>query len=163
MTCNDCNGENITIQCKSCNGCTNTCDYQITQKRIWKQVRVYSSLFTASKASANVVSHPNNLPLPIYSNVNWHQSSDRNQPSIQTRIVPTRGNSTHSSITRLRPGSSSPGGKGVDIKHNSYDRYLNRRKSNLVRNQCETNLNPLYGNKKQTFGLLTQSGNCCKC
>lgn len=163
MACTNCNGENVTIQCKSCNGCTNECDYQITQKRIWKQVRVYSSLFTATKASANVVSHPNNLPLPTYANVNWHQSSDRNQPSVQTTLVPTRGNSTRTSITRLRPGSSSPGGKGVDIKHNSYDRYLNRRKSNLVRNQCETNLLPLYGNKKQTFGILTQSGNCCKC
>jgi hypothetical protein len=162
MTCTNCSGENITIQCKSCNGCTNECDYEITQKRIWKQVRVYSSQFTSSKASANVVSYPSNLQLSAYANVNWNQSSDRNQPSVQTRVVPTRGNSVHSSITRERPGSASPGGKGVDIKHNSYDRYLHRRKSNLVRNQCETNLTPLYGNKKQTFGLF-QYGSCCKC
>jgi hypothetical protein len=28
----------------------------------------------------------------------------------------------------LRPGALSPGGSGVDIKHNSYERYLNRLK-----------------------------------
>jgi hypothetical protein len=159
--CN-CIGENITIQCKSCNGgCNNSCNYEITQKRIWKQVRTYSSLFTMTKASANVIPYPNNLPLPQYFYVNWNQSSDRNKPSIQEVIVPTRGNSTRTSITRERPGCCSPGGKGVDIKHNSYDRRLNRLKSNLVRTQCETTQTPLYGNKKQTYGLL--SSNCCKC
>jgi hypothetical protein len=116
-----------------------------------------------AKASANVTT-PSNLPLTSFSNVNWNQSSDRNQPSVQSAVVPSRANSTKYSITRERPGACSPGGKGVDVKHNSYDRYLNRRKSNLVRNQCITTTDtPLYGNKKQTFGLLTQSGDCCKC
>lgn len=149
-------------QCKTCNGCGPNCNYEITQKRIWKQVRTYSSLFTMAKSAANVTT-ASNLPLDKYSNVNWNQSSDRNRPSVQHAVVPSRGNSTRNSITRERPGSSSPGGKGVDMKHNSYDRYLNRRKSNLVRNQCTTNLVPIQGNKKQTFGLLSQSGNCCKC
>jgi hypothetical protein len=38
------------------------------------------------------------------------------------------GSSTKRSITRCRPGAGCPGGSGVDIKHNSYDRYLNRLK-----------------------------------
>ena len=46
-----------------------------------------------------------------------------------TVVVPSRGNSTRSSLTRLRPGSLNPGGKGVDIKHNSYNRYLARIKA----------------------------------
>lgn len=149
-------------QRRTCVGCNTSNDYKTTQKKIWKQVRVYSSLFTMSKSSANV-NPPSNLPLEQYNNVNWNQSSDRNRPSVQHTVVPTRGNSTKYSITRERPGSCSPGGKGLDVKHNSYDRYLNRRKSNLVRNQCDTNATPLYGNKKQTFGLLSQSGDCCKC
>lgn len=149
-------------QCKSCTGCGANCNYEITQKRIWKQVRAYSSLFTMAKSSANVTT-ASNLPLSTFANVNWNQSSDRNRPSVQYSIVPSRGNSTKHSITRERPGSCSPGGKGVDIKHNSYDRYLNRRKSNLVRNQCSATEIPIQGNKKQTFGLLSQSGNCCKC
>lgn len=33
-----------------------------------------------------------------------------------------------SSLTRDRPGSQAPGGSGVDIKHNSYARYLARLK-----------------------------------
>ena len=149
-------------QCRSCTGCSENCNYEITQKRIWKQVRTYSSLFTMAKSAANVTTS-DNLPLPVYSNVNWAQSSDRNRPSVQHTLVPSRGNSTRYSITRERPGACSPGGKGVDIKHNSYDRYLNRRKSNLVRNQCSTTATPIQGNKKQTFGMLSQSGDCCKC
>jgi len=159
-----CDGGTIpnSSQCRSCNGCSADCNYEITQKRIWKQVRAYSSLFTMAKSSANVTT-ADNLPLPTFSNVNWNQSSDRNRPAVQNAVVPSRGNSTRHSITRERPGSCAPGGKGVDIKHNSYDRYLNRRKSGLVRNQCSTTDIPIYGNKKQTFGLLSQSGNCCKC
>ena len=147
-----CDGGTIpnTSQCRSCVGCDSNCSYEITQKRIWKQVRAYSSLFTMAKAAANVTTS-SNLPLATYSNVNWNQSSDRNQPSKQDAVVPSRGNSTRHSITRERPGACSPGGKGVDIKHNSYDRYLNRRKSNLVRNQCATTDIPVQGNKKQTF------------
>jgi len=150
-------------QCRSCVGCSGPeCNYEITQKRIWKQVRAYSSLFTMAKSAANVTTTAN-LPLSQFSNVNWNQSSDRNRPSVQENVVPSKGNSIKRSVTRERPGACSPGGKGVDIKHNSYDRYLNRRKSNLVRNQCTTTAIPIQGNKKQTFGLLSQSGNCCKC
>ena len=109
-----------------------------------------------ANASTNVGGSSTNLPLPQYNNVNWNQSSDRNKPSFQKTVVPSRGNSTRSSITRHRPGANSPGGKGVDIKHNSYDRHLKRIKSNLVRSQNATNLVPQYGNKTQTFGMLSQ-------
>jgi hypothetical protein len=34
----------------------------------------------------------------------------------------------HYSVTSSRPGGQTPGGKGCDIKHNSYERYLNRLK-----------------------------------
>jgi hypothetical protein len=58
--------------------------------------------------------------------------SDRKEPHVQ-RVVSGSGSaygasSTRRTITRLRPGALSPGGSGVDIKHNSYDRYLNRLK-----------------------------------
>jgi hypothetical protein len=58
--------------------------------------------------------------------------SDRPIPSVQTSTIPTGINSSmnrrHSSVTSSRPGCQSPGGIGCDIKHNSYDRYLNRLK-----------------------------------
>jgi hypothetical protein len=67
-------------------------------------------------------------PDPRYG-VNWNQMSDRKERHIQkanaTGTNPS-GNSTKHTITRLRPGALSPGGAGVDIKHNSYARYLAR-------------------------------------
>jgi hypothetical protein len=55
--------------------------------------------------------------------------SDRKERHIQKANAPGTnpgGNSTKYTITRLRPGALSPGGAGVDIKHNSYARYLAR-------------------------------------
>ena len=153
------------VQCKSCSSCNGNCNAEankiMTQKRIWKQVRVPSSLFTMAKQASTIISAPSNLPTVQYFNLNWNQSSDRNIPSIQYSIVPSHGNSTRRSVTRLRPGSMSPGGKGVDIKHNSYDRYLARRKSIVVKNQGTTNLSPLYGDKTRSIGIL--SATCVKC
>ena len=56
----------------------------------------------------------------------------------QTRIcssVPTRGNSTKQTLTRLRPGALSPGGEGVEVKHGSYERYLLKLKGKT--NKCD--------------------------
>ena len=62
----------------------------------------------------------------------WNQMSDRPVPSVQRVTVPTGSNnsmnSRRHSVTSSKPGSQTPGGKGCDIKHNSYDRYLNRLK-----------------------------------
>ena len=46
--------------------------------------------------------------------------------------VPTRGNSTKSTITANRPGAMTPGGQGVDVKHGSYHRYLAKKKGLLL-------------------------------
>jgi hypothetical protein len=58
--------------------------------------------------------------------------SDRPVPSVQRASIPTgyatSMNRRHTSVTSSKPGSQTPGGKGCDIKHNSYDRYLNRLK-----------------------------------
>jgi hypothetical protein len=113
--------------------------YQI-QKLIQNTVRVYSSLYTMNLAALNAYELPdtkyqvvdiagtNYLTSP---GVNWNQMSDRRQPHKQfaTASGSTYGaSSTRRTVTRLQPGALSPGGHGVDIKHNSYDRYLNRLK-----------------------------------
>jgi hypothetical protein len=58
--------------------------------------------------------------------------SDRPVPSVQKASIPTGYNTAmnrrHTSVTSSKPGSQTPGGIGCDIKHNSYDRYLNRLK-----------------------------------
>jgi hypothetical protein len=101
--------------------------YQI-QKRIQKTVRVDSSLYTSNLAPFSVYQKPTKKTY----NVCWNQMSDRVSPSYQPNIVPTGFyhsiNNRRHSVTSSRPGGQNPGGYGVDIKHNSYDRYLNRLK-----------------------------------
>lgn len=111
------------------------------QKIIQNTVRVPSSLYSMNLAALNVYQKPktdysvidvggsNYIVSP---GVNWNQMSDRKEPHLQQFATSSgsayRGSSTKRSITSLRPGAMSPGGAGVDIKHNSYDRYLNRLK-----------------------------------
>jgi hypothetical protein len=111
------------------------------QKIIQNTVRVKSSLYTMNLGALNVYQRPNLIygvaensgsTYVVPPGVNWNQMSDRKEPHIQ-RVVSGSGStygasSTRRTITRLRPGALSPGGSGVDIKHNSYDRYLNRLK-----------------------------------
>lgn len=105
--------------------------YQIL-KLIQKTVRVHSSLYSMNLASLNTYVKPG----PETYGVCWNQMSDRPLPSIQRATVPTgfnnSSNNKHFSVTSSKPGSQTPGGKGCDIKHNSYDRYLNRMKGKNV-------------------------------
>ena len=89
-----------------------------TMKIINNAVRMPASLYLAKLASQNVYQPT--------ANVNWNQMSDRKIRHEQPNTVPTRGNSTRTTTTSLRPGAMNPGGSGVDVKHNSYNRYINR-------------------------------------
>ena len=154
-------------QCKSCgnSGCL-TCDPSgsyniINQKRIWNTVRVPESEYIMNLGSLNVYQQPS----VAYANVNWNQYSDRALPGnsmvSKITIVPSHGNSTKSSITRLRAGSLKPGGKGVDIKHGSYDRYLARLKGKgPLRTQAVPASAPLRGNKTRSYGISNKAGSC---
>jgi hypothetical protein len=96
---------------------------------------------------------------------NWNQSSDSWVASQQTAYHPTHGNSLKSTLTSLRPGAGAPAGTGVDIKHNSYARYLGRKKAINIRTQSKATAatNPIQGNKTQSYGLINQSQDCiCK-
>lgn len=109
------------------------------QKIIQNTVRVKSSLYTMNLGALNVYQKPNKTysvadnsgaTYIVSPGVNWNQMSDRKDPHVQV-VVSGSGStygasSTRRTITRLRPGALSPGGSGVDIKHNSYERYLNR-------------------------------------
>ena len=131
----------------SCRGCNknmasnNPATQYQRQKIIQNTVRVKSSLYTMNLGALSVYQKPN-LIYKLADNsgstylvppgVNWNQMSDRKEPHVQ--VVKTGSGSTYGAsstkhtITRLRPGALSPGGSGVDIKHNSYERYLNRLK-----------------------------------
>ena len=131
-------------RCRGCNrnlSSNNPASQYQRQKIIQKQVRGYSSVYTMNLGALNAYQKPNTIPetfalngmnLVVSPGVNWNQMSDRRIPHIQrARTAPGTnpgGNSVRHVVTRLRPGALSPGGIGVDIKHNSYDRYLNRLK-----------------------------------
>lgn len=147
VTSCDCGGGNIpeVIQCKTCitGGVSDTIRsplwVEANQRVIQRQVRAQSSQYAGSLAAANVrgsyTGPDNNNPLPSNANVNWNQASDRARPGLVMTYVPTRGNSTKTSITRCRPNSTSAGGEGVDRKHNSYARFLARKKAGVIRQQ----------------------------
>jgi len=103
------------------------------QKIIQNTVRVPSSLYTMNLAS---LSGYQNANYDTEFGVCWNQMSDRIHPHVQKNVTASGssygGNSTKRSLLRLRPGAMSPGGKGVDIKHNSYDRRLNRLKGQSI-------------------------------
>ena len=67
----------------------------------------------------------------------WHNASDRSQKKTGANY-------------------------GVDIKHNSYDRYLAKKKSTTLKTQNSQNSqpNPLQGNKTKYYSLITQNNNC---
>ena len=116
-----------STNCRWCSKDINNSDpafqYQ-NLKIIQKTVRVPSSLYTMNLGALNVYQQPG------LQGVNWNQMSDRRIRHIQPNTVAGgsfyHSSSTRRTITRNRPGAGCPGGSGVDIKHNSYDRYLNR-------------------------------------
>ena len=97
-------------------------------KLIQNTVRVYSSIYTSNLGPLNAYKQPTAATYGVC----WNQMSDRPVPSVQRATVPTGYNTSmnrrHTSVTSSKPGSQTPGGKGCDIKHNSYYRYMARLK-----------------------------------
>jgi len=177
---------NETNSCKGCNqnlASNNPASQYQRQKIIQNTVRVQSSLYTMNLAGLAGYQKPLNTyqlidqaGTPYYAppRVNWNQMSDRAEPSKQVTIVAS-GTTYHTSsrkhsITRDRPGAMSPGGIGVDIKHNSYERRLNKLKGKSVlrRGVIPPNYGnpiifnkayPIYGGKVVKTGII----NNCDC
>ena len=101
--------------------------------------------------------------------VNWNQMSDRAVPHVGTAYNPSRGNSTRGTLVRHRPGAGGSAGVGVDVKHGSYARYLNRLKSKSLATQPSScgvsdgqGVKPKYGNKRRNIGMVADPhGRCC--
>jgi len=160
-----CNGGLIfdVVPCRGCGkgNCGEGCDI-VKQKIIWNSVRVPASEYTMNLGSLSVYQPPLGP-----TRTNWCQMSDRIIPHQQSGYVPRIGSSgksgriIHSSRTRLRPGCLGPAGKGVDIKHNSYARYLARLKGKgplRTETVAQAEYPPLYGNKTRMFGIVGSNG-----
>jgi hypothetical protein len=155
-------------RCRNCdtNLTSNTPANQYQRlKIIQNTVRVSASEYTMNKASLNT------YVKPIIHGVCWNQQSDRPVPSVQKATIPTGTytslNGKHTSHTSSRPGCQTPGGVGCDIKHNSYDRYLNRLKGkkNLRRGTIPPTFGipqipfnpafPIYGGKQFKTAIVS--------
>jgi hypothetical protein len=139
-------------------------------KLIWNTVRVPSTLYMSDLAALTVYQHPR-----LYEGVNWNQMSDRYQRHVQPVTVAGGSSyhvsSTRHSITRPRPNAGCPGGSGVDIKHNSYDRYLRRlvgrgpaRRGVIPPNYGKPIVFnptfPIYGGKTTKTSIVGENCNC---
>tara|TARA_B100000424_G_scaffold266755_2_gene258423 strand:- start:826 stop:1479 length:654 start_codon:yes stop_codon:yes gene_type:complete len=123
-------------------------DYDIsaTQKIIQKTVRVPSSLYSNNLASLHINS--NNLG----TNKPWNNASDR---------VVAHGPNSNQNISSIKQNY------GVDIKHNSYDRYLGRKKSQHLKSDTEVTIPSPYttwptywGNKTYKFSIVNCKKTC---
>ena len=161
----DCSGNTIIPLTAQCRGCVqsssnndNSASQEIRQRRIWGLVRTSSSMYNSNLSAVAVRGGSNNDPQSIYGGVNWNQMSDRAVPSV----IPSTMNVPRNR-TRHRPGASGSGGvkaNGVDVKHDSYARYLARRKAKNVKTIKTTPLpDPIYGNKQYSLGMIAE----CAC
>lgn len=176
--------DGVPTELNSCRGCNqnlasnNPASQYQRQKIIQNTVRVAASLYTMNLAALASYQKPDNQPQVVEqagtpylvpSHTYWNQMSDRAKPAHQVAKVASgatyHASSTRHTITRDRPGAMSPGGIGVDIKHNSYDRYLNKLKgkSPLRRGIIPPNYGapipfnpafPIYGGKIVKTGII---------
>jgi len=99
------------------------------QKEIQDQLHTSSANYTQVVSSLSVAQAIN-----MSNTKAWHNASDR---------------------TQKKEGAN----YGVDIKHNSYDRYLAKKKSTTLKTQNNQST-PLQGNKTKYYSLITQNNNC---
>jgi hypothetical protein len=102
------------------------------QKAIQEQLHTSAGNYTQVLSSLSVAQDINKANSKA-----WHNASDR---------------------TLKKEGSN----YGVDIKHNSYDRYLAKKKSTTLKTQNNQNSQPIpiQGNKTKYYSLTSQNNNC---
>uniref|UniRef100_A0A6C0H3J7 Uncharacterized protein n=1 Tax=viral metagenome TaxID=1070528 RepID=A0A6C0H3J7_9ZZZZ len=113
------------------------------QKEIQNQLHTSSSNYTQVISSLNIAQDINTS----ITKKPWHNASDRTQAHGQVSI---------------NVKTSQKENKGVDVKHNSYDRYLAKKKSSTLKTQNTQTIQPLpiRGNKTKYYSLTTQNSNC---
>ena len=107
------------------------------QKIIQRVVRVDSAQYAMNRAAMNVYQRkaPTTFGMRFGELYNYPSTmSDRREPH---RIKESQGIYRHTSSSRGsktsdRPGGACAPGLGVDVKHGSYDRYLNRKKGSVL-------------------------------
>lgn len=137
-----------------CSGCSIDTIKATIQQKIQNTVRVPAGLYLDNLSSLTVRGNANNKPTSQYKSVNQSQASDRAVMSVQKILA----------NPRLRPGKLGPGGVGVDVKHNSFDRILARKKAQNMRTSQKVDDKPIKeikGNKFIKYGIANQKDCTC--
>jgi|TARA_B110000114_G_scaffold171430_1_gene197244 hypothetical protein len=116
-------------------------DISATQKIIQNTVRVPSSLYSDNLAALHINS--NNI-----STLPWNNASDR---------IIAHGSKTVATASSIKPNY------GVDVKHNSYDRYLGRKKSQNLKADKQGSTPLLNAEKTTYFGNKTYKFSIVNC
>ena len=96
-----------------------------SRKRVWRPNNTPAAAYQRNQIIDRTVRLPASMftmnlgSLSASVQKTWHPQSDRAAPSRQM----------YHTTASSRPGGQSPGGVGCDVKHGSYDRYLNRLKA----------------------------------
>ena len=128
-------------QCHSFNS-DDTTSFSNTQiqKNLQNQLNVPSSLYSMNISALNINSNSD-----ISYNKFWDNRSDRYEKHGKPNQIKSSIKSNH----------------GVDIKHNSYDRYLGKKKAhNLKSEKINNSIEPKLGNKTRKFGLINCTKSC---
>lgn len=122
--CVDCSG-NIILENRTPPVC-GKCPLKLNSipRNPYRSLETPMSIYMSNLSSLYVYQRPK----LIYQNVNWNQSSDRSNPHIQPTNIKRNSSSLRGTRTGSKPGSMAPGGVGVDIKNNSFNRYYLRLK-----------------------------------
>ena len=160
------------LACPDSSGCLSCLNLSATEKRIQNQVSVHESQLIDVRSAITIAQDYLDLSLndPLSglsrpSSMSWstkynlRNQSDRRIPhGMLFNNVPTRGNSVRSTITSNRPGGMSPGGNGVDVKHNSYARYLGKLKGKTM-SLGSTNGIAINTPQKTSYGVANITNN----
>jgi len=120
-----------------------------TQKAIQNVLHTSSSNFTQVLSSLAITTNIDISNGKTISNGKpWHNASDRTQ-----RHGPSNNSSASSQKENL----------GVDIKHNSYARYLAKKKGILLRPQRSSAPIAIIGNKTKYYSISTRNNCDLKC
>jgi len=129
-----------TLNHSRCNGCVQEVSNKIMKldilnQRITKSVGQSESQYLRNLGSLEVWRDCSCGQIGTIQHTNKaSQASDRYYKARipMSAVIPTRGNSTKRTKSSLRPGALGPGGSGVDVKHNSYARYLAKKKGGTI-------------------------------
>lgn len=125
QSCNKCGSESESNNTNPIKGKCQP-DKDTIDKLIYNQVGYEGSLYVNNVATLHVLDKCCDSTIKTSKN-----PSDRKQPAVQRKLNYSRG-------PKLRPGMLNPGGRNIDVKHNSYDRYLARKKGkHLVKNKIK--------------------------